>query len=272
MKYDKIISFGTNYWLSCSFVNVKISLSKHCLLWDDDFLVIEQCPGTVFPDVHDVMTTVNWFTQMDNDCFQVVKRVIVSLSSFLLLSLRLLWLQTVHKLTHVTSKGEKPFDGFGDASLLKLFIKNTFWMSAILACKSSNPISWIWRIEFSSTFGPDWLLDFSSSNGASMLLSKLSMIQLIAASMLSFVAFKALILAFLEYPIPSSMARLSSEYSFFFYSFIYGPGTGFAFLNKNSDKSSFSGICKRAFSFLGTHFSRMNLFAIAIKYFGVVLK
>ncbi len=110
-----------NYRLSCSFVNVKVSLSKQCFFRNNYFLVIEQGPGAIFLYVYDVMTAVNRFTQMDNNCFKVIKGVVVAFCSFLLFHFSFLGLQTVHKLRHVTTKIEKPLDWLRDASFLKLY-------------------------------------------------------------------------------------------------------------------------------------------------------
>lgn len=100
-----------------------------------------------------------------------------------------------------------------------------FLINAILAWRSSKPISWIWRIALWSTCADCAWEGFSYSNGASILLSKLSIIQFRAASILSFVAVNALILAFREYPIPYNIAKLSYEYYFFFSYFICSPWT-----------------------------------------------
>lgn len=146
------------------------------------------------------MTAVYWLSEMDDDCFQTVVWVVVALLSLLLLALRflLLGLETVQERSHVTSTVEEPFDSIWYTAILNITSKFTFFIKAILAWRSSNPIYWICRIEFSSIWG-DWEEPcFYYSKGASMLLSKLSMIQLIAASMLSLVAVNALILAFLE--------------------------------------------------------------------------
>lgn len=73
----------------------------------------------------------------------------------------------------------------------------------------------------------------------------------------------------------SNISKFTSEY--FLFSFLASSIRKSPYLELHKSKSSIlnlslMSILIKAFNFLGTHFSNTNLFAIARRYFGVVLK